>query len=511
MRWNLSRQTTYALVLMTILAAGCCVVGCKSGSSPPTVSTPPTQMVQQVPTATPVPTEKEGQTPEQTHEIRSEPAVVPTDSPIPSATPTPLPTSTAPKAMPLPLAYQPPNNNSFVSQISPDGRYVAFQSWADNLVAGDTNERPDVFVYDRYTGQTVRASVASDGTESDGFSGSASISAYGQWIAFASEAKSLAPDQRDWAFDVFLHDLRAGRTERIEVAGQGALSRTTSTQPALSADGRYLALIAKADAWDDLWQVYVIDRQTGQKEKISTGSDSRPGDGWSHSPAISADGRYVAFWSYAGNLVDDDERDCGQPEKSLSCSDVFVYDRQTRTMERIPVGEGYGLGGGGYKLSLSEDGRYVVFRGTIRDRQTQLQSAFCGLDVDAQSRIRASILSADGRWIAFTDGQVYLCDRQSGTVTPVSVAPDGAPADGPSGLVTGHEGYSDSLSLSADGRWLAFTSQASNLVPGQTKDKRCQRPLAVLPDAPHCYDVYLYDRETGAMALLGEPWRTARD
>ena len=342
MRWNLSRQTTYALVLMTILAAGCCVVGCKSGSSPPTVSTPPTQMVQQVPTATPVPTEKEGQTPEQTHEIRSEPAVVPTDSPIPSATPTPLPTSTAPKAMPLPLAYQPPNNNSFVSQISPDGRYVA-------------------------------------------------------------------------------------------------------------------------------------------------------------------------FWSYAGNLVDDDERDCGQPEKSLSCSDVFVYDRQTRTMERIPVGEGYGLGGGGYKLSLSEDGRYVVFRGTIRDRQTQLQSAFCGLDVDAQSRIRASILSADGRWIAFTDGQVYLCDRQSGTVTPVSVAPDGAPADGPSGLVTGHEGYSDSLSLSADGRWLAFTSQASNLVPGQTKDKRCQRPLAVLPDAPHCYDVYLYDRETGAMALLGEPWRTARD
>jgi hypothetical protein len=118
-------------------------------------------------------------------------------------------------------------------------------------------------------------------------------------------------------------------------------------------------------------------------------------------------------------------------------------------------------------------------------------------------------MSADGLWIAFTDGQLSLCDRQRGTITPVSVAPDGISADGPSGLVYGHEGYSGSLSLSADGRWLAFTSQASNLVPGQTKDERCQRPLAVLPDTPHCYDVYLYDRETGVIALLGGPWRTA--
>ena len=177
-------------------------------------------------------------------------------------------------------------------------------------------------------------------------------------------------------------------------------------------------------------------------------------------------------------------------------------------MERVPVGEGYGLGGGGYELSLSDDGRYVAVRGAVYDRRTQTLAPYCGLNAEEQSTVRSSAMSADGRWIAFTDGQVYLCDRESGVIAPVSVVPDGAMGDGPSGIVYGHEGYSGALDLSADGRWLVFTSQAGNLVPGDAKDERCGRPLAVVPGVPHCYDVYLYDRETGAMAKVGGPGAT---
>lgn len=405
----------------------------------------------------------------------------------PTTVPTPLPSHTP---TPTPFVPRPPNDNNYAPRISADGRYIAFVSWADNLVEGDTNERPDVFVYDRYTGQITRASVASDGTQSDGVSVAPAISAYGRWIAFASEARSLAPNQTDWEWNVFVHEPRTGRTEQM--------TQYASSLPSLSADGRYLALVGTR-------HIYVHDRQTGQSERISTGIDGTPGNGQSTSPAISADGRYVAFWSWAGNLVAGDEQDCEQAGAPLSCGDVFVYDRHAHTMERIPVGEGYGLGGGEYELSISADGRWVVFRGTLYDRQTKTQSSFCSLGTNAQNAAQTSVMSADGRWIAFSDGQVYLCDRTSGKITQVSTAPDGTPGDGPSGILYGHEGYSGSLDLSADGRWLVFTSQAGNLMPGQVKDPQCQRPLAIVPGVPHCYDVYLYDRETGAMVRLGTP------
>jgi len=426
----------------------------------------------------------------------------PTATPVPKTAPTanPMPTAT-------PFVPQAPNDNTFVSGISADGRYVAFVSLADNLVEGDTNERPDVFVYDRYTGAIARVSVASDGTQSDGFSGRASISAHGRWIAFGSEAQSLEPDPVGWEWDTFVHDRQTGQTEWIDLTGEGTRGRRsiTSSPSSLSADGRYVALAALVGEGGGPWHVYVHDRWTGKSERISAGADGAPGDGWSTAPALSADGRYVAFWSWAGNLVAGDERACGEAGERLSCGDVFLYDREAQRMERIPVGEGYGLGGGGYELSISDDGYYVVYRGSVYDRRTQTLSPYCGLDAEAQSKVQSSGMSADGRWIAFTDEQVYLCDRESGTIVPVSVAADGAPGDGPSGIVYGHEGYSGALDLSADGRWVVFTSQAGNLVPGEAKEERCRRPLAVLPEMPHCYDVYLYDRETGTMAKVGEP------
>jgi len=477
------------------------LIGVSACRSAPTALPLPTSTVTRTPTrpATAVPTATSVATSIPT---RTRMPLTPTARPVPTSAPAASPTPAA-----TPSVSQVPNDNSFVSEISADGRYVAFVSWANNLVEGDTNERPDVFVYDRYTGAIARVSVASDGTQSDGVSGGPSMSAYGRWVAFGSEAKSLEPDPDGWEWDTFVHDVRTGQTERIDLIGEGARGRrpSTSSPGDLSADGRYLALAALTSEQGGPWHIYVHDRWTGQNERISVGTDGAPGDGWSIAPVISGDGRYVAFWSWAGNLVAEDERACEEAGTLLSCGDVFVYDRHAREMARIPVGEGYGLGGGGYELSISDDGRYVALRGSVYDRRTQTLAPYCGLDEDEQSEVRASAMSADGRWIAFTNGQVYLCDRQNGAITPVSMAPDGAPGDGPSGIVYGHEGYSGDLDLSADGRWLVLTSQAGNLVPGDAKDERCQRPLAVVPGVPHCYDVYLYDRETGAMARVGAP------
>ena len=149
-----------------------------------------------------------------------------------------------------------PNGNSHSPCISVDGRYVAFVSWADNLVQTDTNERPDIFVYDRLSEKMVRASVSSDGTQSDGFSAVPRVSAGGRWVAFASEAKSLVPGDRDWAFDVFVHDLQTGQTERIDVSPGGSRDGRSSGSPSISGDGRYVALSSVAGNGARPWHVY---------------------------------------------------------------------------------------------------------------------------------------------------------------------------------------------------------------------------------------------------------------
>jgi len=269
-------------------------------------------------------------------------------SPTAHATPTPAPTRTpAASPTPAPRVGGAPNGNSISPRISADGGVVAFSSWADNLVSGDTNGQADVFLYDRNAGTIVRASVSSDGAQGDSLSVAPSLSASGRWVAFASQARSLAPDDEDWNMDVFVHDTQTGQTERIEVSPGGDRTGRSSSSPHISADGRYVALASLPGDGARTWHVYLHDRQSGQTEWISVGIDGVPGDGWSIEPALAPDGSVVAFWSWAGNLVADDEWDCGDESAPLSCGDVFLYDLRAQWMGRIPVGEGYGLGAGG--------------------------------------------------------------------------------------------------------------------------------------------------------------------
>ena len=131
---------------------------------------------------------------------------------------------------------------SAVASISADGRYVAFISDASNLVPGDTNGVTDIFVYDRQTGTIERVSVAADGTQGNGGSCQPSISADGRYVAFSSYASNLVPGDTNGISDVFVYDRQTDTIERVSVAADGTQGNSYSWQPAsISADGRYVA------------------------------------------------------------------------------------------------------------------------------------------------------------------------------------------------------------------------------------------------------------------------------
>ncbi len=250
------------------------------------------------------------------------------------------------------------NSFSFNADISGNGRYVVFSSPASNLVPGDANGGYDIFVHDRIASKTSRVSVSSGGTEGNSSSTAPSISADGRFVSFASSANNLVANDTNILRDVFVHDRQTGETTRVSVSSGGTQANNVSDFSSMSADGRYVAFESYASnlvSNDSNGQedVFVHDLQTGETRLVSVSSGNTPGDGHSSQPSISADGRYVAFQSMATNLVADDAN--GQ-------TDVFVRDLQTGVTTRASVmsggTEGSNNSGG---PSISDDGRYVVF------------------------------------------------------------------------------------------------------------------------------------------------------
>jgi Tol biopolymer transport system component len=222
------------------------------------------------------------------------------------------------------------NGHSYAPSISADGRYVAFASLASNLVSGDTNGAWDVFVHDRQTGETTRVSVASDGTQAIGFffGSSPSISADGRYVAFDSWATNLVSGDTNDKPDVFVHDRQTGQTTRVSVSSDGTQANGgpgwSGNPSSISADGRYVAFHSYADNLvsgdtNSATDIFVHDRQTGVTTRVSIASDGTQANGFSASPSISADGRYVAFMSGATNLVSGDTNNDW---------DVFVHGRE---------------------------------------------------------------------------------------------------------------------------------------------------------------------------------------
>jgi len=247
---------------------------------------------------------------------------------------------------------------SFSPALSADGRYVAFISCATDLVADDTNDRPDAFLHDRLTGETQRVSLVSDGAEADGCTLSAVISAEGRQVAFVSCAANLVATDTNGVPDVFVHDLVTGETERVSLASDGTEADGCTVSAAVTPDGECLAFASEAsnlvvgDA-NDRYDVFLRDRVTGQTERVSVSTGEVEGDAGSWSPALSGDGRYVAFSSDASNLVVADTN---------AQSDIFLRDRLAGRTERVSVSSTGAEGNqGSYAAALPADGRQVAF------------------------------------------------------------------------------------------------------------------------------------------------------
>ena len=192
--------------------------------------------------------------------------------------------------------------------ISADGTIIAFESEATNLVDGDTNGRLDVFVHDLTTGETRRVSVSSRGAQGNGPSRDPDISADGRWVVFDSNAGNLLARDKNGVRDVFIHDLDTGSTKLVSMNRAGQPGTASSSNATVNSNGRYVAFSSKArnlvkNKTTKGTDVFLRDMVKGTMWRISVSNNEKQGNGWSGDPVISNTGRYIAFESKAPNLV----------------------------------------------------------------------------------------------------------------------------------------------------------------------------------------------------------------
>ena len=215
-------------------------------------------------------------------------------------------------------------------QISGDGNFVVFESYASNLVSNDTNGEPDIFVHNRQTGATERVSVADNENQANSWSESdLAISKDGRYVVFVSMASNLVSGDTNGIQDVFVRDRLLGQTKRVSVDSNGAQvtgdEQSTFGGLAISEDGRYVvfssnvANLVNGDT-NGVEDVFVHDLQTGSTTRVSISSSGQQSNGSSGSYDISGDGHLVLFGSNATNLVSGDTN---------NQSDIFLHNLLT--------------------------------------------------------------------------------------------------------------------------------------------------------------------------------------
>ncbi|MEQ9696035.1 hypothetical protein [Shimia sp. SDUM112013] len=378
--------------------------------------------------------------------------------------------------------------DSGLASLSTDGRYVTFESGATTLVADDTNNRSDVFVHDRQTGETRRVSLSSEGDESTETSGTPNISGNGRYVVFTSGATNFESDFPNRYTDVFLHDLQTGATELVAIPMPGAVFvNNYSTLPDVSDDGRYVTFFSLAtslvpgDTLRSTGDIFVFDRDTRTTSRLNENPEGETAQGFARDPVISGDGAFVAFDSAASDLVAGDTN---------GTNDIFVREQPSGAISRVSVAsDGTEANDSSSQASLSGDGRFVAFSSRasnlvagdnngvtdvfLHDRVTgQTTRISDGLDgEEADEASGGSAISADGRYVVYGSnasnlvygdtnraGDIFVYDTLTGVTQRVSIAADGSEATHQS---TGPD-------ISADGGTISFTSHATNLVPGDT-------------------------------------------
>lgn len=426
-------------------------------------------------------------------------------------------------------------SGSFAPDISGGGRLVAFigqdpdnpvgprQVWIrDTCLLAD----PDC------ARSTTKASVSNDGTKADNASWALTLSSDGRFVAFWSEATNLVVNDNNAADDVFVHDRDADQdgmfdepgaisTIRASVDSNGAEANADSLFPSISADGRFVAFhslatnLVSGDT-NSTTDVFVRDTCAGapgicspSTVRVSVASDGSQGTGADISPSISADGRFVAFWSNSSNLVAGDTN---------ATFDVFVHDRDTdadgifdepgsisTTRVSVDSGGAQTVGGSSLDAEISADGRYVAFTSNAANLVSgDTNGAFDVFVRDTCAGVlipctpstrRVSVdnlggegdgdtgvlnISADGRFVAMQSLATNLVANDSNGVTDVFVRDTCNGAD--AGCVEGTRrasvaddgteanGATSTARINATGRFIVLQSQASNLVPNDTND-----------------------------------------
>ena len=315
------------------------------------------------------------------------------------------------------------NGRSSWPAIAAGGRFVAFQSFATNLVDGDHNGHADVFVRD-LRGLSTRVVSRANGAFGNGDSLDPAISRNGRFIAFQSFAGNLVPGDDNARADVFLRDMRTGSTRLVSrpTAAGAIAAGGDSDNPAMSPDGRFIAFESSAGNLagrdtNGVEDVFVRDVKRGTTRLVSRARDGATGNGPSYMASISANGRYIAFASRASNLVASDDN---------GAEDVFVRDMRTgRTTLVSPHANG-GTSARTIYPSLSGDGQLVAFHSDAND-----------------------IVPGDRNGV----GDVFVRDLRARRTVLLSAGGDAASDD-----------YSGGPAMSADGRYVAYASLATNLV-----------------------------------------------
>lgn len=361
-----------------------------------------------------------------------------------------------------------PNDSSTLSRgsLSSDGRFVGFASAADNLVTGDTNGLRDVFMRDTLTGTNILVSANTNGLSGNGVSMEPGLSADGRYIVFTSSAEDLVPGDTNRTQDVFIRDVQAGRSALVSVDTNGiGPGNKESYSPTLSADGRYVLFRSKASnlasgIFSATENLFLRDLQLQTTYPLTrTGLVSM---------ATTPDLRFVAFTDLRGSGT------------------LYLWD--SRQVSIV-----YTNGGVGISVdALSQDGNRLIFRAGsgsyslyAAERDPDTNSAQVIAFGTTPGTRPAPKFSSDGRFLAYCWNpggtnldQVYLYDFQTGTNLLVSRDYTGTAAG---------NGGSDSPDLSADGRFIAYRSAATNIVSG---------------DANGVPDIMIYDRVLGVTFLV---------
>lgn len=391
-----------------------------------------------------------------------------------------------------------PNGPSLDASISGDGQVVAFTSYADNLVPNDTNGTWDVFVRDLQTGETRQVSVSSAGIGGNAASMAPAISQDGQFVAFQSRADNLVPDDTNGLWDIFVHDLLTGETERVSVTSAGEQWEDSSLEPSISGDGQFVAF----ESWVETSSIFVHDRLTGETTNVSLTSSEAPFEPPCMGASISADGSAVAFFCYSFQTG------------PFSGWQVRAYDMETGVTSIVstPTGE-TGVQLRANTPSVSADGSLIAFESNsadlvpddidgrnndifvrnLADSETDMVSVASGGDqVGGHSHTAA--INGDGRFVAFHSQSplfsvddlngtwdILVHDRVTGETKVVSLDD------------TTHSGNNASIrpSLNADGRYVAFASKATDLTAGS--------------DSNGTWDIFVRDLQTGETTLVSVP------